>query len=135
MADKIDVLRDEITNDPLGRNYASMSNEEVVASGRVVNRTLPILALSSARVYEAVDAIEFAALSADQKVLMRDLYSLGDGISFAEGGKARDLMMSLFTGGSNTRNAMIAATQRNVGRWTELGISPVKVGHVQEARI
>lgn len=62
-------LKTELTADPLGRGYAGMSDQQVVASLAVKDRPLELRSLSGDVVFQQTVPAEFAALTDAKKNL------------------------------------------------------------------
>jgi len=129
----IGVLKNELDNDPLGRDYASLNDVAAAADLNTAYRTRTHPTITSSTFYEAIDSAEFDALSDADKTAVRDLFGLGE-LSTENGSRARATVVSAFGGSSTTVTALLAAITESVTRGEELGIGRVKVGHVQEAR-
>jgi hypothetical protein len=131
----IDVLRDELTNDPLARGYAGMTAQQAADSLNTVNRTQNKTTLTGAEIYEAMDIAEFQAKTAGQQTFVRDIIGLGGNVSVGTGTKARAVLLSIFGGGSTTISALAAAIALpSISRAAELGLPRVGAHHVTEAR-
>ena len=119
------VLYTELTTDPLGRNYASMNEAEKATDLNTIYRTLTSDTLDSADVYEHIDVAEFQQKSPEEKVYVRDILGLGQGIFVGPGSKARTVLLAIFGGSSTTIAALAAALEKAVSRATELGLERV----------
>ncbi len=135
---RIDILKDELTDDPLVRGYSGMSDVAAAAdlNDDTTGRTLPVDSLTAAEIYDQVDTAELDALSVGNQASVDRILSLGGDINLTASSKARTTLLSVFAGGAGTitRPAIGAAVVRDVSRAEELGISGVRVGHVEEAR-
>ena len=128
----IELLREEITTDPLGRGYSGMTDLDVADSLNVVNREMDVDMVSGQDIFEAVVPSEFTPLSADQKSLFYAI--IGMGSVMVNGTNTRTALLDMFGAGTTTRNNLAVLQKRDVSRAGELGISFVYEGHVQEAR-
>ncbi len=133
MADKIEILRTELTTDPLVRGYAGMTTAQKITSLNAVDRTLAVDTVTGAEIYNAVNQAEFDALSAVEMAQVDRITALGDEISVADSGRARNTLLSLFAGGTTTRTNLAALKTRAVSRAVELGIGIVGVGFIELA--
>lgn len=135
---RIDILRAELTDDPLIRDYAAMSDVAAAADLNDDTRgiTLPINTLTAAEIYEQINTDEFNVLSDANKTTVDRILSLGGDINLTVSSKARTALLAVFAGaaGAITRSSIGAAVIRAVSRAEELGITNVREGHVQEAR-
>jgi hypothetical protein len=125
------ILYDEITNDPLGRGYSGMTDEDIATDLNTAYRTETRDTLSSAEIYENLDVVEFQEKSDAQKVYVRDILGLGDEVQVGPGTKARTVLISVFGPGSDTITALAAMLEVPISRAQEIGLWRVKVGHVQ----
>ena len=128
------VLWNEGRTDPLGRGYSGMTDREIAIDLNTVYRTRMRETLSSAEVYEAIEISEFQALGDVQKVYVRDILGLGDGIRVGSGTKARQMLINIFGAGSDTIAALADILSQNISRATELGLPRVYPHHVTLAR-
>lgn len=126
------VLKDELTVDPLGRNYGAMSDEEAADSLNAKNRTRNRAVMSASEVLNAVDQTEYAALTAEKKAALWGLLGIGQLNPF---GVEAQIMLQLFGPTSQTISALQELRSENISRGVELGLGHIKVGHVQEARL
>lgn len=128
------ILKDEITNDPLSRGYSAMTDAEVAFDLNTQRRTRQRPTLDAAEIYEAITVSEFQALNDTVKAYVRDIYSLGTGIVITTNSKARQVLLTAFDAGSESRAALVAAATESISRATELGLRRIKTGYVQKAR-
>lgn len=128
---QLDILKTELTTDPLGRGYSGMSDEaaadDLNTSYRERNRdTMP-----SHEVFNAIDKTELNALLATVQQQIWDVLHLGTVNPF---GLEADLFVDAFGGGSATITALAAARKESITRATELGLPHIRPGMVEEAR-
>ena len=128
----IEILKTELSEDPLSRGYASMSDAETADDLNTVYRTKARDYVSGWEIFNVTDDAEYAALSDSQKASWDALCSI-EKIDTANGvAKAREA--ELFGAGTNTRSNLISLKNTDVSRATELDLGIIKVGHVEEAR-
>ncbi len=132
MADRIDTLRNELTNDPLVRGYSGMSDPAAAVDLNVVYRTLPVESVSGSAVFNATDADEFAALTAEQKSRWLALCAV-DEIDIS-GGVSKAIEAELFGAGKKTRTTLQAMKTQAVSRGVELGLGFVGHADAEDAR-
>ncbi len=125
------VLSDELTNDPLGRGYSAMTDQEVVDSLNAVDRPRDRTSMSGREVAAGIDNAEYDALGDVQKSQVLALVASDDLDPF---GLAANVIKDIFTAGSATVLALAAARVETVSRAVELGLSRVRAGTVAEAR-
>lgn len=108
-------------NDPTAMTLdrESLPNEKILAT---------ILSSATTRA-------EFAALSDTDKGIVRDILYVGASVPTAAGEPARDTLVAIFGGGSDTIQALAAAISEDVSRATYAGIlgSP-HLGDIENAR-
>lgn len=127
------ILSDEITNDPLARGYAGMTDAQVAASlTGVIDRTKTRATVSGSEIFNATDDVEYAALTDAQKSAWDALCAIetidtGNGVA-----KAREA--ELFGAGTTTRSNLVALRTESVSRAQELGLGNVNEGDVRQAR-
>ena len=127
----IQILIDEITNDPLVRGYAGMTDQQVVDSINTANRTITRQFVSGSEIFNATDDIEYGLLTDAQKSAWDALCAI-DSIDTGSG-VARAREAELFGAGTSTRTNLQAIRQSTVSRAQELGIT-VNFGDVVHAR-
>lgn len=127
----LQLLADEITNDPLTRGYSGMTDAQVAVSLNEVNRTVPLASLPASEVANAIDITEFDALSAADEAKIWNVLSLGQLNPF---GIEATIFTNVFGGGSATITALAAARQQAASRGVEIGYGRVREGNVIEAR-
>ena len=129
----LDDLSAELTNDPLVRGYAAMTDAQVVADGY-----LPLydewLPLTSSDIFEAIDAAEFAALTAANRARVDRILGLGIDIKTAPGSQARNELVSVFGSGSATIANLVAVARRQIGRFDQLGLPQVYEVDITDVR-
>lgn len=127
------VLIDELTNDPLARGYAGMTDQEVVDSLLTKNRPTQRTVIPSYEIFDAIVPDEWAALSSQEKQRIQTILSMGN--VNIKGTNTRDSFLRAFLPGTTTRTNLAALqVGPNISRAEELGISDVGDGHVASAR-
>lgn len=130
---KYDILAAELTDDPLGRGYAGMTDLQVSVSLNTVNRTRPWPFLTGDDAFQATDSSEFAALTNDTRRGLWLSFCARDTIDpFATANVA--FVTWLFGGGSQTVANLASVRQENLSRAEELGLPPVSEQHVANVR-
>ena len=127
----IDILKTELTSDPLTRGYSGMDDAAAAADLNTLYRKRNKERMSGSEILNEVVKSEFNALSAGDQQRMWDILHLGEVNPF---GIEADMMIDIFGGGSSTISALQAARRDDISRGDELGIGLVKPGHVEEAR-
>jgi len=126
-------LKAEITTDPLGRGYASMTNVQVVDSLNTVNRTRDRIIVPSHEVFEALDFGELKALAAADRQIVLGLLAMGD--VNLKGPNLRAAFGTIFGAGPTTRANLVALQTEPVSRAEELGLGNVETRDVTRVRI
>lgn len=125
------ILKDELTADPLGRDYAGMTDTEAADDLNTEYRTRNRASMSASEVLNAVDLTEYDALTDTEKIALWRLLAISQLNPF---GVEAQIMVQVFGGTSQTISALQQIRVMNISRGVELGLGHVKVGHVQEAR-
>jgi hypothetical protein len=136
MADELEILQDEIANDPETIGYAGKGDDQVADLLNATNtsRTLARPSLTAVEIFNSVVVAEFDALSeADQRKMDR-IFSLVGDIDITPGSQADTIIQNVFNPGT-TRTNLAGIAKETVSRATELGLRKIKVGHVTEARL
>jgi len=128
----IDVLKTELTGDPLSRGYSGMTDAEAAADLNTVYRTRNKTSLSGSEVLNAVDAAQWAGLTDAQRQTVWNIVHLGTVDPF---GVEATLMIGVFGAGTATITALAASRVETVSRAAELGLGLVYPGHIENARM
>ncbi len=128
---RIDIIKDEIDNDPLTRGYAAMTDAEVADDMNTEYRTRPRPTMTSSEVFQAIVLTEFKALTDGDKSSIFGIMAFGNVNPF---GREADVFIDIFGVGSGTITALAALRTVPISRGVELEVGVVKEGHVQEAR-
>jgi len=123
------ILSDEITSDPLGRGYSTMSDLEAAndlnTAYQEVNRT----SMTRQEVLDEIEPAALAALSGDNATKVFGM--LSDTVN--PFGNAAQVLIDAFGSGSQTIINLAAARKHTISRAQELGIT-VNEGDVSHAR-
>ena len=130
---QIEILKTEISTDPLSRGYSGMSDLEVADSMNTVNRPVTREYVTGSEIFNATNDVEYSALTVDQQAAWDRLCGI-DQIKISSGvAKAREA--ELFGPGSTTRTNLVALKAAPaISRAQEIGLPMVYEGNVQEAR-
>lgn len=126
-----DVLKDELTSDPLSRGYAGMTDKEAVADLNKVRRKRDRMAMTSSEVWQVVDLAELKALAAADRAIVLAVLQFEQTDPF---GNEATMFVTLFGATSKTVRDLKAARVESISRTQQLGLRPVKPGQVNEAR-
>ncbi len=128
-------IRDELLNDPLTRGYSGMTDQQAAddlnTSYRSRNRTI----MTGDEIAQSVESqVIWDGLSDQQRLEWLGLCGRDTIDPF--GSANVDLVISIFGNPSGTVTNLQTARVESITRAQELPgvVSPVKVGHVQEAR-
>lgn len=127
----IDILKTEITNDPLTRGYSGMSDLAIATDLNTVYRTSNKTIMTATEIFNAINKAEFNALTDSNKQMTWDILHLGDVNPF---GLEADLFQDIF-GASTTITTLQTLRVNNISRGVELNIGNVREGNVWEARL
>lgn len=125
------TLRDELSNDPLGRGYGTMTDAEVVADLTTASRTRQKASITGSDLWNHTDSTEFNALSETAQQRWLGLCGVDTIDPF---GPAEDVAVNLFPADSTTLSNLAAFRVEDISRATELGLGDVKPYDVQKAR-
>ena len=121
------VLKDEITNDPLARGYSGMTDQQIVDSLNTEDRERNKTSLTGSEVMNAIDKAEFQALPAADEATVWNILHLGTINPF---GVEKDIMVDLFGAGSDTIAALALIRVEAISRGVELVLGVVNEGDV-----
>ena len=129
----MNILSDEIQNDPLNRSYSGMSNTAIQTDLNTSYRTINLSNLSGDLVFGTTDNSEFLALSDTKKeqwisFCARDSLDpfLSSNINFVK---------YIFGNDSNTVSTLLSVRTTNITRWKELGLRRLpSINEIGEAR-
>ena len=129
-------LEDELANDPLGRGYSGMTDQQITDSLNALTRTRERTTMSSGEIMEHINSAEFIALGNAAKSRVDRVLGLGAEVIIGPGNihNAVQELLGAFGGGSTTISNLATARSVAISRAQELGISGPKVGHVEDAR-
>lgn len=125
------ILAAELTNDPLGRGYGAMSDQQVVDDLKTAYRTRIRHRMDSSEVFQAIDLAEFNALTDARQRNVMAMLAFGE---LNPQGREADLFVNYFGGGSATITALQAARIESISRAVELAIPNVYAPDVAAAR-
>jgi len=136
----VDIVRltEELTQDPLGRGYSAMTDQQIADD--LNNPRIDVIRgkLSGSTLFNAIDPAEFAALSDQTKQFVRDVFSLGDAVDVGPGTNARTVMLDAFGAATTTRANLVAAVTVTLSRAEQLNLlgrsKEVGPAHVAKAR-
>jgi len=116
------ILSDELANDPLGRGYAGMTDQQAADSLNARDRNLDAASLSGDAMFGATAGADWAGLSAANKLLWVSFCGRETIDPFGAANVA--LVMDLFGAGSATITALAALrrTANGQSRAQELGL-------------
>jgi len=129
-------LSDEIALDPLGRGYAGMTDEAVVADLNARRRTRNRVTMSAAEIFEAIVPAEFVALDMAKQARVDRVLALGADVIIGPDNNTNAVqeLLACFGAPSQTVQALAARRAVSISRAEELGLGDVRPGHVQEVR-
>ncbi len=127
----LDALKAELTADPLTRGYSGMSDQAAADDLNSVYRSRNRATMTASEVLNSVDVSEFNALTDAVQQRIWNVLAIGTINPF---GREADLFVGAFGGGSATITALQALRVEAISRATELGLSRVREGTIQQAR-
>lgn len=126
-----DVLRTELTTDPLARGYSGMTDEQAAASLNTVNRTVPRTSATGSDIIKATVLADYAALSAANQNVYWGMVGAG-GVDPQDANTVA-IFTALFSGKTTLTN-LAALRTTPVSRAAELGLGVVTAGEIGRAR-
>ena len=127
----LQLLAIELSDDPLARGYAGMTDAQVVTSINTADRSVPRTMMTASEVANAIDPTEFNALLPTDEQKIWNVLSLGELNPY---GIEATIFTSVFGVGSDTITALAAARSTLISRADELSIGSVRIVHVASAR-
>ena len=120
-------LRTEVQTDPLGRGYSGMTSAVLLANLQTVNRTRNKTSLTPSEVYQNIDQIQWAGLSASEQDEVWNILHLGDPLD--PFGREATRFIAIFGSGTATITALQALRVDNISRLEQIGISGTVTEH------
>ena len=117
------ILEDEIAGDPLERDYAAMTDTQLLISLNAKNRSRNRTSMTGREVKSQVDTAEYNALSDAKKQQMIELLKRDDLNLF---GLDKDILVDIFGGASTTGASLEAARTETISRSVEIGLGTVQ---------
>lgn len=116
--------------------YVGMTDAQiaVAVNTNTVTAQLAPLQVNGAQIYNAIVPAEFAALSAAQQQLVRDVFGLGDGIDVSAGTNARTVLANAFGAATASRANLLALATVTQTIARSLGFASVNDQEVLAAR-
>ncbi len=127
-----DELRDELTNDPLQRGYAQMTDKQAADSLNAADVEQDRTIVPAHEIVDAIVPSEWTVLTDIERGRIGFVVSAGE--VNVKAPNVRTAFTTAFAGGTATRTALTTLLTEMVTRASQLGLGRVKVGHVQEAR-
>ena len=125
-------LKTELTDDPLTRGYAAMTDAEAAVDLNEVYRTQNKTSLTASEVLNAIVPSAFTALDATVQQCIWDILHIGEINPF---GVEATMFSAAFGAGSDTIVALVAMRVEAVSRAVELGLGFIYPGHIENARM
>jgi len=126
-------LKAELTNDPLGRGYAGMTDAECAEDLNTAYRQLNKTSMTGSEVVNQVVPAEWSDLTDAQKADFWDIVHLGN---INPHGVEATMLITIFGAGSDTITALAAARKYYATRASEaaVGFGVVYPSHVTATR-
>lgn len=129
---QIQLLIDELNNDPLGVSYSGMSNIEVANSLNDKSLSKNKSSLQTSEILEAIVSSALMSLTGDKAVRVWGLLGMESVDPF---GVAASVLIDAFGAQSETISALAILRKESISRAQQLGYpGVVKEGHVEMAR-
>ena len=128
----LQILYDEINNDPLNRGYMDMTDVEVMADLNTAYRSRHVEELTGDAMFQATDAAEFGNLT-DHKQLLWVTFT-NRGIVDPWNAKNVSFVQYVFGSDSATISALADLRSEEITRAEELGLGTVTEADIAAAR-
>lgn len=128
------VLKAELDVDPKNRGYSGMTDAAAAADLNTAYCSRQRPTIIAAELFEAIDRSEFALLDAAKQGRIDRVLSLGEGIR-TQDSKARDEIVDVFGGESQTIQNLVALITESISRAQYLELGFVYPGDVENARM
>ena len=126
------VLLAELTDDPLGRGYSGMTDEEAATDLNTVYREVNVTSVSGQDLVEATATLDYDALDAAQ---LQEYWGIcGMGEILVNATNTKNKLLAMFGPGTDTRANLAVLQKTTISRTAELELGTVAVGHVQRVR-
>ena len=126
------TLKSELTDDPLGREYDGMTDQEAADDLNTEYRELIREKIETWEVIEATLPSEWAALTAGEKERYQTFIAAGT--LNPSGANTKQAFAAMFGAGTTTRANLLALSTKTVSRAEELEIDFVTAARVASAR-
>jgi len=126
------ILYNELINDPLGRGYSGMTDQEAADDLNTVYRSRTRNRIETWEVIEATVPSEYVVLSDGEKQRYQTFVAAG--VLDPSGDNTRTAFGAMFGAGTTTRANLLAMASEDISRAEELDVSGVTVNQVASAR-
>jgi hypothetical protein len=126
------LLKTELTSDPLARGYSGMDDQTAAASLTTKNRQQERTVVPSFLILDNLVPAEWAALTAQEKQRLALIISAAQ--VNLKSANTRQAFLDAFAGGTTTRANLAALQNEQISRGTELGLGELHAGDVKYAR-
>ena len=124
-------LKEELADDPLGRGYSGMTDDEAAVDLNTEYRRENRKSMATAEILDIIVDAELTALTAAKQTEFWRLLDIGEIKPF---GPAGQIIIRLF-GVSTTKTNFLVARKQGISRARELGFRRVRSIHVCDARL
>jgi hypothetical protein len=117
--------------------WDTVSDADLLAwvNEKVINVTADSVPNTTVLSVILANVAEFTALSDSDKQIVRDILYIGDSVPTVAGDPIRDRLVAIFTGGSDTIQALVVAITSLVSRAVNAGVlGQIKEGDIGVAR-
>lgn len=128
---QLQILKAEITDDPLSRGYSGMNNHEIASDLNTQYRERNLNLITATEIFNAINKSEFNALPDSQKQIIWNILHMGEVNPF---GLEKDIFVDIFGAGSETITSLAGIRKVPQSRAAELGLSEVSAGYVADAK-
>jgi len=124
----MNILENEIVNDPLTRGYDAMTDKQLLDSLNALNRSRNRVTMTGRQVKAAIDVTEYNALSDAKKDLLVGLTKSDDLDLF---GTDKDILVDIFGAGSTTGTNLVSERVESISRGVEIGWGIVTIKSIR----
>lgn len=133
MTSKIALLRDEITNDPLALGYTGMTDQQISDSLNAVNINVDRDTVPTGEILAAIVPADFVAIADATRRTYLQMLLATDSVPLGSV-NIRNALQNIFSGRTDTLNALSALQQETISRARQLGIGTAHSGDIGKAR-
>jgi hypothetical protein len=129
---QLQILKDEITTDPLARSYSAMTDAQIANDLNTLYRLQSFDRLDASTVFNAIDKAEYNVLQDKSKIMIWNILHLGEINPF---GLEAAIFSDIFGAGSQTITDLKLIRKTPQSRAAELGLPDICKGYVIDSKL